>query len=176
MATEKSGMSLVTMLPAPIVQPLPMVTPGMMVVFPPIQQSSPMTTGLAYSMPSRRDCTSVSWVAAKIDTKGPNCTRFPIVTKAQSKMTRLIRGRAKIEIRIEIIPDPDITTVVQVDRWFYERSGPDLAHDALQHGLPVLREGLQRGVVREVRVVLVHEAPRLEAARQQLRCLRIVSW
>ncbi|KAI0971069.1 hypothetical protein F4678DRAFT_91493 [Xylaria arbuscula] len=71
-ATEKSGMSFVTTLPAPMVQPLPMVTPGMMVVLPPIQQSSPMTTGLAYSIPSRRDCTSVSCVAANMETKGPN--------------------------------------------------------------------------------------------------------
>ncbi|KAI3336903.1 hypothetical protein HD806DRAFT_475120 [Xylariaceae sp. AK1471] len=89
MATEKSGISLVTTLLAPMVQPLPMVTPGMMVVFPPIQQSSPMMTGLANSIPSRRDCTSVSCVAAKMDTKGPNCTRLPIVTRAQSKITRL---------------------------------------------------------------------------------------
>ncbi|KAI1363677.1 hypothetical protein F5Y08DRAFT_329175 [Xylaria arbuscula] len=90
-ATEKSGISLVTILPAPIVHPLPIVTPGIIVVFPPIQQSSPMTTGRAYSIPSRRDCTSVSWVAAKMDTKGPNITRFPIVTSPQSNITRLRR-------------------------------------------------------------------------------------
>ncbi|KAI1812139.1 hypothetical protein GGS20DRAFT_44171 [Poronia punctata] len=63
-ATEKSGTSLVTTLPAPTVHPFPIVTPGMMVVFPPIQQSSPIVTGFAYSIPSRRDCTSVSCVAA----------------------------------------------------------------------------------------------------------------
>ncbi|KAI1354468.1 hypothetical protein F5Y01DRAFT_251199 [Xylaria sp. FL0043] len=92
MATEKSGISFVTTLLAPIVQPLPIVTPGMMVVLPPIQQSSPMVTGLAYSIPSRRDCTSVSCVAANMKTNGPNCTRLPIVTMPQSNMTRLARG------------------------------------------------------------------------------------
>ncbi|KAF3761401.1 hypothetical protein M406DRAFT_265858, partial [Cryphonectria parasitica EP155] len=59
-ATLKSGTSLVTTLPAPMVQPLPMVTPGIMVTLPPIQQSSPMVTGMAYSTPSRRDWTPVS--------------------------------------------------------------------------------------------------------------------
>ena len=37
---------LVTTEPAPIVQPSPMVTPGQITVLPPIQQSSPMVTGL----------------------------------------------------------------------------------------------------------------------------------
>ncbi|KAI0862336.1 hypothetical protein F4860DRAFT_124879 [Xylaria cubensis] len=91
-ATEKSGMFLVTTLPAPMVHPFPMVTPGMIVTLPPIQQSSPMMTGLAYSMLSRRDCTSVSWVAANMDTKGPNITRFPISTMPQSNITRLAKG------------------------------------------------------------------------------------
>ncbi|PSR74472.1 hypothetical protein BD289DRAFT_354870, partial [Coniella lustricola] len=88
-ATLKSGTSLVTTLPAPMVQPLPILTPGIIVTLPPIQQSSPIETGMAYSTPSRRDCTSVSCVAAKMDTKGPNMTRWPMVTMAQSRMTRL---------------------------------------------------------------------------------------
>lgn len=88
-ATEKSAMSLVTTLPAPIVQPLPIVTPGMIVTFPPIQLSSPIETGFAYSTPSRRERTSVSWVAAKMDTKGPNETRLPIFIMLQSNMTKL---------------------------------------------------------------------------------------
>ncbi|KAI0550112.1 hypothetical protein F4679DRAFT_220014 [Xylaria curta] len=88
-------MFLVTTLPAPMVHPFPMVTPGMIVTLPPIQQSSPMTTGLAYSMLSRRDCTSVSWVAANMDTKGPNITRFPISTIPQSNITRLVKGEGQ---------------------------------------------------------------------------------
>lgn len=96
MATEKSGIDLVTILPAPIVQPLPIVTPGMMVVLPPIQQSSPIVTPLAYSTPSRRDCTSVSCVAAKMETKGPNMTRLPMVTMPQSRITRLKRADGRL--------------------------------------------------------------------------------
>jgi hypothetical protein len=43
-AIEKLGISLVTTEPAPTVVPWPMVTPGKMTVFPPIQQSLPMVT------------------------------------------------------------------------------------------------------------------------------------
>lgn len=89
MATLQAGMSFVTTAPAAIVQPCPMVTPGKITVFPPIQQSSPITTGLAYSTLSRLDCTSVSCVAAIIDTLGPNMTVLPIVTRPQSKIVRL---------------------------------------------------------------------------------------
>lgn len=42
-----SGISLVTTLPAPITQLLPMVTPGQTVTEAPNQQSFPMCTGLA---------------------------------------------------------------------------------------------------------------------------------
>ncbi|PKK50798.1 hypothetical protein CI102_5237, partial [Trichoderma harzianum] len=59
---------LVTTLPAPIVHPFPIVKPGMMVVLPPIQQSSPMVTLPPYSIPLRRDWTPVSCVAPNIDT------------------------------------------------------------------------------------------------------------
>ena len=45
-ASECAGIFLVTTEPAPIVQPSPMVTPGQITVLPPIQQSSPMVTGL----------------------------------------------------------------------------------------------------------------------------------
>ena len=44
-AIEKSGMSFVTTEPAPITQPLPIVTPGQIIAFPPIQQSSPIVIG-----------------------------------------------------------------------------------------------------------------------------------
>ncbi|KAK4138399.1 hypothetical protein BT67DRAFT_370290, partial [Trichocladium antarcticum] len=88
-ATLHGGMSLVTTAPAPIAQPSPMVTPGKTTTWPPIQQSSPMVMGLAYSIKSRRLCTSVSCVADNSETLGPNMTRSPIVTMAQSRMVRL---------------------------------------------------------------------------------------
>ncbi|KAK0619409.1 hypothetical protein B0T14DRAFT_207985 [Immersiella caudata] len=87
-ATENSGTSLVTTLPAPIVHPFPIFTPGIIDTFPPIQQSSPISTSTAYSNPSRRLCTPTSCVAVKIDTPGPINTRFPIFTSAQSSITR----------------------------------------------------------------------------------------
>ncbi|KAI1175999.1 hypothetical protein F4777DRAFT_290192 [Nemania sp. FL0916] len=153
-----------------MVHPLPMVTPGMMVVLPPIQQSSPMVTGRANSMPSRRGCTSVSCVAAKMDTNGPNCTRFPIVTMPQSRITRL----ENVEVGIEIISDLDIASVIDINRRLDERAGADPAHYPLQQGLSVLDQGLGRSVVREVCVVLVHEPPRFEAAFYQSRLLCVV--
>ncbi|KAK1981274.1 hypothetical protein LZ30DRAFT_554601, partial [Colletotrichum cereale] len=54
---------LLTRAPAPMVQPLPILTPGSTVTFAPIQQSSPMVMGSAYSMLSLLDCKPVSWVA-----------------------------------------------------------------------------------------------------------------
>lgn len=89
MATEKAGMLFVTTLPAPIVHPFPMTTPGKMTTFPPTQQSLPIATPRANSMLSRRDCTSVSWVAANMLTDGPNITRSPIVTKPSSRIVML---------------------------------------------------------------------------------------
>jgi hypothetical protein len=88
-ATEKGGISLVTTLPAPMVQPFPILIPGMMIVFPPIQQSFPIVTSLAYSSPSRLDWSSISWVAAKMLTPGPNETLSPIVTIPQSSIVEL---------------------------------------------------------------------------------------
>ncbi|MNS11753.1 hypothetical protein D3C72_433010 [compost metagenome] len=45
-AKESAGMSRVTTAPAPMMERGPMVTPGQMMAPPPIQQSSPMRTGL----------------------------------------------------------------------------------------------------------------------------------
>jgi len=50
--TDQSGTSLVTIDPAAMVQPFPMVTPARMDTFPPIQDSSPIETGKARSQPS----------------------------------------------------------------------------------------------------------------------------
>ncbi len=49
--TTRSGTSLVTTEPAPIVTPLPMVIPGQMITPPPIQQSFPIVTGAPNSSP-----------------------------------------------------------------------------------------------------------------------------
>ncbi|KAF1830414.1 hypothetical protein BDW02DRAFT_507656, partial [Decorospora gaudefroyi] len=81
--------SFATTLIAPTVTPLPIVTPVQLTTFPPTQQSSPITTGRPYSTLALRLRTSVSCVAAKILTLGPNMHRWPMVTRAQSKMVRL---------------------------------------------------------------------------------------
>lgn len=49
--TWKSGTSFVTTLPAPIVQPRPMVMPGNTIAFPPNQQSAPIVIGPPNSGP-----------------------------------------------------------------------------------------------------------------------------
>lgn len=105
-ATLNGGMSLVTTLPHPIVHPSPIVTPGRTIVPPPIQQSLPMVTCLEKSIPSRRDCTSVSCVAAKMATDGPRKTRSPIVTRPQSKMTKL----AHFNVSLELVLPCDLLT------------------------------------------------------------------
>ena len=48
-ATQSLGISLHTTLPAPMTTRSPMVTPGQIMVFPPMKQSSPIRIGLAYS-------------------------------------------------------------------------------------------------------------------------------
>lgn len=50
-ANTSDGMSLVTTLPAPITLRSPIVTPGQITTLPPIQQSSPIDIGFAYSNP-----------------------------------------------------------------------------------------------------------------------------
>lgn len=49
--TWKAGTSLVTTLPAPMVTPLPIVTPGSTITLPPNQQSSPTVMGTPSSGP-----------------------------------------------------------------------------------------------------------------------------
>ncbi|KAI1502674.1 hypothetical protein F5X99DRAFT_378063 [Biscogniauxia marginata] len=63
-ATMKGGISLVTTLPAPMVQPRPIVTPGRTIQFPPNQQSSPIVIGAPFSGPfvPLRTLGSVGWV------------------------------------------------------------------------------------------------------------------
>ncbi|KAI8949565.1 hypothetical protein F4801DRAFT_394951 [Xylaria longipes] len=85
-ATMKGGMSLVTTLPAPIVQPRPMVTPARTVTFPPNQQSSPMVIGAPSSGPFRpfRTLGSVGWLPEKKEQLGPIKVRSPTVMGAVS--------------------------------------------------------------------------------------------
>lgn len=53
-ATTPAGMERVTMLPAPITLFSPIDTPGMTMVWPPSQQSSPMVIGDASTIPAAR--------------------------------------------------------------------------------------------------------------------------
>ena len=62
-ATTLEGMSWTTTLPAPITDPLPMVTPGSTVTLPPIHTLSPTVMGLANSRPLLRVGASRGWPA-----------------------------------------------------------------------------------------------------------------
>lgn len=62
-AMTSGGMSLVTTLPAPMMDLSPMVMPGLMMAAPPIQTSAPMVMGFADSIPVRRSAASMGWVA-----------------------------------------------------------------------------------------------------------------
>ena len=62
-ATQPSGISFTTTLPAPMVTLLPMVTPGRMVTDPPIQTWSPMVTGFAHYLREFLSTGSVMWQA-----------------------------------------------------------------------------------------------------------------
>jgi len=158
-ATENAGISLVTTELAPTVQHRPILTPGKIVTFPPIQQSSPIETSLAYSMSFLLDSTSVSCVALKMLTKGPNMTRSPIVTRLQSRITRLDGRRNEsapssfpcthiygalvaisLEIRVKLLPNQDVAPIVDVERGLDERIGAYAAHDLTEHDLSVSSE------------------------------------
>ncbi|KAI1331243.1 hypothetical protein F5Y16DRAFT_297053 [Xylariaceae sp. FL0255] len=80
-ATMSGGIDLVTTLPAPIVHPRPMITPGRTMTFAPSQQSSPMTTGFPVSGPlvPLRHLGSVGWVPDRNEQLGPIRVRAPTV-------------------------------------------------------------------------------------------------
>ncbi|KAH9898930.1 hypothetical protein F4778DRAFT_177860 [Xylariomycetidae sp. FL2044] len=75
------GMSFVTTLPAPMVHPRPMVTPGRTMTLPPIQQSSPIVIGAPYSGPlvPLRTRGSVGWVPEKKEQLGAMRVRSPTI-------------------------------------------------------------------------------------------------
>ncbi|KAI1492484.1 hypothetical protein F5X96DRAFT_379910 [Biscogniauxia mediterranea] len=91
-ATIKGGMSLVTTLPAPIVHPRPMVTPGRTTQFPPNQQSSPIVIGDPVSGPlvPLRTLGSVGCVPEKKEQFGPITTRSPTVMRLVSIQVELL--------------------------------------------------------------------------------------
>lgn len=124
-------MLLVTTEEAAIVHPSPISTPGKITTCPPIQQSLPIFTGLAYSMSSLRLCTSVSCVAAKMDTLGPTITdqRSAIFWDVVGFLVDLFHTSvsdchqtaikdSKVETRIEAIANNRIAPVVEVEGRF----------------------------------------------------------
>ena len=169
MATEKLGMSFVTTLPAPTVTPSPIFTPGMMTVFPPIQQSFPIATSLAYSTPSRLDCTSVSCVAAKICTPGPKSVRSPMVTIPQSNIVILrcaisfhcnsfCAWRSLLEVCIETSTKRDVTSIVNMERRVDECSLANRSYDLFKHCEAVLFQRFCCGIVWKIIVILLDQA------------------
>ncbi|KAL4945297.1 hypothetical protein BDV06DRAFT_39460 [Aspergillus oleicola] len=67
-----------------------MLTPGRMITFPPIQQSSPINTGCPNSTNLRRDRTLVSWPAVYIETLGPSWTLSPMSIREVSRAVKLL--------------------------------------------------------------------------------------
>ncbi|KAI5926184.1 hypothetical protein F4810DRAFT_583627 [Camillea tinctor] len=72
-----------------MVHPFPIVTPGRIVVPPPIQQSSSIRMACPNSTNLMRDSTLVSWPAVYMLTLGPIWTRSPMMTKLVSRMVKL---------------------------------------------------------------------------------------
>ena len=78
-ATQNGGMFFVTTLPAPIVQPSPISTPGSIIAPAPIQQFAPMWTGRLYCQGlSPLSSGSIGWPAATITTFGPSMEKSPM--------------------------------------------------------------------------------------------------
>ena len=67
------------MLPAPMTEPLPMVTPGKTMEPAPIHTPSSITTGAVMVSPSERSSAGSGWVAVDTMTLGAMRTWSPIV-------------------------------------------------------------------------------------------------
>lgn len=80
-----------------------------------------------------------------------------------------------LEIGVEVIPQGDVTAVVDVQRRLDEDTFANLAEVLLEQLLPVSGERLWGGIVWEMVVVFVHELPCTEAAVHQFGHLRVVS-
>ena len=68
---------------------LPILTPGFIVVAPPIQEPSPISISLANSRPNFLWDGDIGWAAVNIFTLGPINTSSPITTLAQSSTVKL---------------------------------------------------------------------------------------
>lgn len=74
-----------------------------------------------------------------------------------------------------MIPDLDVTSIVEIDRRFDVDVRAEAAHDPLQHVFSVLHERIGCGVVWEMCVVFAHEPSSLEPAFYKLRRLCVVA-
>ena len=96
----RAGMSRVTTLPAPITQPVPIVTPGHTITAVASHASSSIVIGAPHSRPVRRSPASSGWEGVTRCTPGPICTSSPIDTGPESRITapKLMNVRAPTEI------------------------------------------------------------------------------
>jgi hypothetical protein len=96
----RAGMSRVTTLPAPITQPVPIVTPGHTITAVASHASSSIVIGAPHSRPVRRSPASRGWEGVTSCTPGPICTSSPIDTGPESRITapKLTNVRAPTEI------------------------------------------------------------------------------
>lgn len=85
---ESLGISFVTTLPAPMTALSPIVTPGKIVQFPPIQTFLPIVTGLPNSTSNNHSFESNEWQAVYICVFGPIIVCSPILTGHTSKITQ----------------------------------------------------------------------------------------
>ena len=88
-ATTPAGMSWVTTLPAPMTEPLPMVTPPQTTALAPIQTFSSSVMGADVLMPSARWAASTEWPAQARQTPGAMKAPAPMWTGEVSRMTQL---------------------------------------------------------------------------------------
>ena len=88
-ATTLEGISLTTILPAPITVLFPILTPGNITTLPPSQTLFPISIGFAYSNPLLRCSTFIGCPDVYIPQFGPINTLSPIFTLFASKIIRL---------------------------------------------------------------------------------------
>jgi len=91
-AMESLGISFVTTLPAPMTALSPIVTPGKIVQFPPIQTFLPIVTGLPNSTSNNRSFESNEWQDVYI------CV-FVYMTGGESHSVRYMRATTKPLVR-----------------------------------------------------------------------------
>lgn len=83
--------------------PFPNLAGPNTVTFPPNQPSSPISIQYARSSPAWRSSSSTLYVAAYRLTSGPNRTRVPMVTRAESRILRLTLA-LKEPRRVVLVP------------------------------------------------------------------------